>query len=223
MFQGITAIAFDIDGTLYASHSLYCRIIPHFLKHLRFYLKYNKVRKLLHHTAPLAHFYEYQARNLARLTGDSSEVAAQKIKSMVYDGMKPYFDKIKCFDYVPEAFQKFKEAGLKVAILSDFPPEQKGEIWGVKQYCDVILGSEEAGALKPSKYPFGILAQKLGVNPEQILYVGNSVKYDVEGAKNAGMKTAYILPWWRRVLGLSLPGADISFSSYRQLVDIVLK
>jgi putative hydrolase of the HAD superfamily len=65
--------------------------------------------------------------------------------------------------------------------------------------------------------------------PEQILYVGNSVSYDVAGAHKAGMKAALVrtlpflsgrekapaaAPNWRR--------ADFIFSDYRQLRDYVL-
>lgn len=223
MLDGISVIAFDIDGTLYPSFGFYIRIIPYFLKNLRFYLKYNKVRKVLHKTAPLADFYEFQARLLAELLNCSAKEAKEKIQKIVYDGMKPYFKKIKPFPHVKETFVRLKDAGYKVAILSDFPPEQKGDMWGLTPYCDEILGSEACGALKPSLYPFGVLAHQLGVKNENILYVGNSVKYDVKGAKNAGMKTAYILPFWRKLLNIPQKLADINFSNYRQLADIVLK
>lgn len=222
MIDGISAVAFDIDGTLYSSPLFYLRIIPHFLRHIAFYLKYSKVRKILHRTAPLADFYEYQSRLLAELLGCPSSQAKEKIQRIVYDGMIPFFKKTKPFKGVEEAFRRFKAAGLKIALLSDFPPSQKGDLWGLLPLCDVVIGSEESGALKPSIYPFGILSKKLGLKSQEILYVGNSVKYDVRGANNAGMKSAYLLPLWRRLLHLPLKSADLCFSNYRQLADIVL-
>lgn len=223
MLDGISAVAFDIDGTLYSSPQFYVRIIPYFLKNFAFYLKYNKVRKVLHHTAPLPDFYEYQARLFSELTGLSVPESKKKIQEIVYDGLIPYFKKIKTFKYVEESFKKIKEAGYKIAILSDFPPEQKGDLWGLSSYCDVILGTERLGALKPSIFPFGILANELGLKPEQILYVGNSIKYDVRGSKNAGMLSAYIMPFWRKIFHCPLKSADINFSNYRQLTEIVIK
>ncbi len=223
MLDGISAIAFDIDGTLYSSPLFYLRIFPYMLKNLPFYLKFNKVRKVLHRSAPLQDFYEYQARLFSELTGCSVEESKKKIQAVVYDGLIPYFKKTKTFAGVKEAFQKIKGAGYKIALLSDFPPEQKDDMWGLLPYCDVVLGSERIGALKPSVYPFGVMANELGVKKEQILYVGNSVKYDVRGAKNAGMMSAYILPLWRKLFHRQLKLADISFSNYRQLTEIVLK
>lgn len=223
MIDGISAVAFDIDGTLYSSPLFYLRIIPHFIRHFFFYIKYNKVRKILHRTAPLADFYEYQARLLAEFLRCSSAQAKEKIQRIVYDGMIPYFKKTKPFKNVEETFRRFKSAGLKIGLLSDFPPSQKGDLWGLLPLCDAVIGSEDSGALKPSIYPFGILSQSLGVKSGEILYVGNSVKYDVRGASNAGMKSAYLLPFWRRLFHLPLKSADLCFSNYRQLADIVLK
>ena len=96
----------------------------------------------------------------------TSQEARSLIDEKIYCGIAPYFDKIKTYPHVEETFRRFKEAGLKIAILSDFPPKQKGHIWGLIPYCDLIMGSEECGALKPSIYTFGTMAEKLGVeNP----------------------------------------------------------
>ncbi|MBQ6781513.1 MAG: HAD family hydrolase [Treponema sp.] len=223
MLENISVIAFDIDGTLYPSWALNVRIVVYFLRNLRFFLSFNKVRKQLHKTAPVADFYEYQARLLAIELDCSVQNAKSMIQQIVYDGLKPVFERIKPFKYVRDAFQRLKDSGYRLAILSDFPPSQKGEMWGLLPYCDAVLGAEEIGALKPSKYPFGILARVLNVAETEILYVGNSVRYDVIGARNAGLKSAYLLPWWRKFLHLKHPNADISFSNYRQFAKIVIQ
>ncbi len=223
MLDKIDAVAFDIDGTLYPSWKLYIQMPLYVLKNLSFYLKFSKVRSKMHKTAPLADFYEYQARTYAEMAGISSEEAKEIINKISYDGLKPFFRKIKPYSHAYECMVNMKNAGLKIGILSDFPPGQKEEIWGMRKICDVCIGSEESGALKPSIYPFGILSQKLGVPMDRILYVGNSHKYDVLGAKNAGMKTAYILKGIKKTFNIKNPEADISFRNYRQLEDEVLK
>ena len=177
----------------------------------------------MHKTAPLADFYEYQARILAEISKLKSPRAKEIINEICYDGLKKFFKKVKPYPYVYECIKSMKDAGLKIGILSDFPPEQKGDIWGIRALCDVCIGSEESGALKPSVYPFGILAQELDVPADRILYVGNSLKYDVLGAKGAGMKTAYILKGFKKLFNIKQPEADISFRNYRQLQKIVLE
>jgi len=223
MMAGIKAVAFDIDGTLYPERRLYSRIVFYFLRHISFFIKYNKVRNVLHRTAPLADFYEYQARLFASEKGITPEQAKDEINTICYEGLKPYFVKIKPFPQVYETICAFKSAGLKIAILSDFPPEQKGRVWGIRSLCDVCLGTEELGALKPSKFAFGMLAKKLDLLPEEILYVGNSIKYDIRGANAAGMKSAYLMTKMHALFGRGCPEADISFKTYRQLRNIVLQ
>ena len=221
-FSKIKAFAFDIDGTLYNSSKLYFMMIPYILRNLSFYIQFAKVRKQLHKTAPVADFYEYQARLLAINLKCSPNEAKTKIQKIVYDGMKKFFNKIKPYPYAKECIQSLKNAGYKIAILSDFPPEQKGDIWGIKDLCDVCIGSEESGALKPSIYPYGILSQKLNLKNEEILYVGNSKRCDVFGASNAKMKTAFILSGLRKIFNIKYSKADICFKNYRQLQNIVL-
>ncbi len=222
MINGIKAIAFDIDGTLYSSVRLYFKMIFYVLKYLPFYIKFGKVRKILHKSAPVADFYEYQARLLADELHCSADEAKNLIQIIVYDGMKVFFEKIKPFPYAKECIQNLKNAGYKIAILSDFPPSQKENIWGIKDLCDVCIGSEESGALKPSLYPFGILSRELNLKSEEILYVGNSKRCDVSGASNAGMRTAYILSGFEKLFNIKYRKADINFRNYRQLENIVL-
>ncbi len=221
--KDIKAVAFDIDGTLYPDHRLFIRLIGYFLRNISFFFAYKKVRYTLHRTAVLPDFFEYQARLLADHMEISVEEAHTKINTIVYEGLKPFFKKVRPFNNIEETLIAFKNAGLKLAVMSDFPPEQKGDIWGFKKYFDVVLGSEECGALKPSVYPFGVLAQKLGVKTHEVLYVGNSVRSDIEGGRDSGMKTAYIMPFWRKIFNKKLRKADISFKTYRQLCKIVLQ
>ncbi len=212
----IEAVAFDIDGTLYAQWQIHFRAIFHYITRPFFFLKYGLVRKEMHGFLPLENFYEVQAEKMAKRLKCSTEKAYEMLDKNVYSGLSKYFEKIPCEKDVPETFKKFKEAGLKIALLSDFPPEQKGEIWGLKKYCDVILGTENLGALKPDPFSFLKMAERLGVEPEKILFVGNSKKYDVKGAKNAKMKCAYFGKHKAKE-------ADFSFSKYRQLQKFVLE
>ena len=56
----------------------------------------------------------------------------------------------------------------------------------------------DVGASKPSVIPFIAMAQRAGVPPSRILYVGDSEEHDVIGGRAAGMCTALIRrddPW----------------------------
>ena len=68
-------------------------------------------------------------------------------------------------------------------ILSDY---------GVLEYFDVTVFSDEVGYCKPSKVVFKLALEALGVEPGEALHVGDLVNKDVIGAKRAGMYTAWL-------------------------------
>lgn len=218
----IDAIAFDIDGTLYPQWALTVRALPRYIRHGEFFLHYGLVRHALHKLPVQADLHKTEIAMLARRVGQSEAFVEQKLDSLVYTGLAPYFQKVAPYPFIKETFSKFKSAGLKIALLSDFPPDQKGDVWGVRQYCDVILGTEELGALKPDPHPFLKMAEALGVSASKVLYVGNSAKFDIDGAHNAGMKSAYLASGLRRLMRIGLRRSDVSFFNYRQLQKLVL-
>ena len=221
----IDAVAFDIDGTLYRNIVFYTRVLPHYLRHWHFFRKFNKVRIMLRDDARNEKGYNDLFRSqigfLAKELGCTMQEAEDQLNDIVYEGLRPYFEKIHACHGAVELIQKLKAAGFKIALLSDFPPEQKGDIWGIKQYCDLLLSSELIGALKPSSKPFEELAEKLEVPAERILYIGNSHKYDVEGPKKLGMKAGWFIPWMWGKLGVKSKIADITFRHYSQLEKFI--
>jgi len=217
----IKAVAFDIDGTLYRESEFNLMIAGHFLRHIVFFSHFGLVRKALRKKDYYPDFVKTQSEMMAKSLHCSPEQALKKMDKIVYSGLVKYFEEIKPCDGVKELIEKLKAKGLKVALLSDFPPEQKGDIWGLKQYCDFCLGSEDIGALKPSKYVFTALQEKLDVPAEEILYIGNNYKYDVIGPKSAGMKAAWFVSSKRHLKGKKSSLADIAFCSYRTLEKLL--
>ena len=55
-----------------------------------------------------------------------------------------------------------------------------------------VLSSEGARAYKPLPSPFRQIMDKLGVGPEEAVYVGDSLFDDVLGAQGVGMRAAWI-------------------------------
>lgn len=212
----IKAVAFDIDGTLYRTWRFNLRLFPYFLSHLCFFAKYGLARKALRIDSNKTDFIKAQSEDMAKRLHCTPEEANKRLEKIVYTGIEKYFVNLPPCEGAVEFIKQLKEAGYKIGILSDFPPEQKGNIWGIKDLCDVCLGTETTGALKPSTIPFIALSKQLQVEPEQILYVGNSHKYDVIGANNAGMKTAWITTSKNKKSDI----ADITFVHYKELYKL---
>lgn len=63
---------------------------------------------------------------------------------------------------------------------------------GLAVYFDEIQISGEEKYSKPDPRAFKIIARKLGVDSEECIYIGDSTKYDIEGATAAGMQAIQI-------------------------------
>lgn len=63
---------------------------------------------------------------------------------------------------------------------------------GVLGYFEALAFSDEVGYVKPDPRIFLAALDELGVEPWKAVHVGDSVKSDVLGAKNAGMKTVWL-------------------------------
>lgn len=82
----------------------------------------------------------------------------------------------------------------------------------------VIQSSESLRAYKPHRAIFQALADRFGVAPEEILYVGDSPFADVAGGANAGTRTA----WIRReeaAFPAHLAPPDVTVTQLTQLLD----
>ena len=180
-------------------------------------------------------FYKVQARYTAELLKPKisnnvlnnslyiEEIEA-KTEKLIYRGWEPLFKKVKLFTNAKETLKAIREKGIKLAILSDFPLKAKLEYLGLEKLWDIELCSEHIGRLKPDPLAFKALCKALDLPPQEILYVGNSFSYDVIGAKNAGLKTAWIKPKITRFFPDKKreSQADFVFFDYRQFQKIML-
>jgi len=213
----IKAVGFDIDGTLYPNFSMYVRSSSSFLSHPRLVYHFGKVRKEVRKTEYSGHFRDNQAKLLGYSMKISQEKAANMIERYLYQKWVYSFEGVKPFKTVRPALLSLKREGLKLGALSDFPVEKKLEFLGLSDLMEIAFSSEETGHLKPHNAPFINLISKLGVNPEEILYVGNSYKYDILGAKQVGLRTAHLVKKAK-----SDSQADFSFHSFIDLRDWIL-
>lgn len=242
MRHDIGGIAYDLDGTFYPNYRLNVRLIPFALREGAFLLAFGKARNIIRAAQergvpapelpvlpeaaaegedPVPDFYDVQAWLVARMLRADPVRVKEKAGSLIYRGWEPHFKNIKLFPHVQETLAAIRAAGFRQGLLSDFPPEQKLEYLGLAGQWDAVLCSERTGRLKPDPLPFQRLAEALDLPPERILYVGNSFRYDMYGAKRAGMKTA-LISFPRSPSGRSRGPVDYAFHDYRQLLKYVV-
>ena len=97
----------------------------------------------------------------------------------------------------PEALKRLKEAGIRIGIGTDMTARVqlvKLEKLKLLPWIDFMVSSEEAGEEKPSPVFFDLCVRKAGCSPSECLFVGDSLKKDVLGAKAAGLQALWYVP-----------------------------
>ncbi len=101
------------------------------------------------------------------------------------------------FEPYPEAVGAVlavRERGLKVAVLSnwDYSLHRVLDVFGFAPHLEFGLASLEEGVEKPDPRFFDLAVQRLGVEHDEVLHVGDSPLDDFEGAVGAGLRACLI-------------------------------
>jgi putative hydrolase of the HAD superfamily len=121
-------------------------------------------------------------------------------------------------DGAEEAFRQIQQNFETGLITNGFAETQwmKIEQFGFRDKLRHIVISEEVGIMKPNPGIFDHATDLVGVERDQILYIGDSYHSDIRGGKSAGWKVA----WFTRESDREkLETADLSFDDFRVLVD----
>jgi REG-2-like HAD superfamily hydrolase len=93
------------------------------------------------------------------------------------------------FDEVVPTLARLREAGLKIAVVSNWSPALPGLIarLGLAGRFDLVVSSGLEEVEKPAAEIFGRALARLGVAPGEALHVGDHPVNDVVGARAAGI------------------------------------
>ena len=64
----------------------------------------------------------------------------------------------------------------------------------IARFVSHIIVSEEVGAHKPNPLIFNALLKRISLNPHDVIMIGDSLKNDIKGAKNANIKAIWFNP-----------------------------
>lgn len=228
MSMPILAAGFDIDGTLYAEHKLYKKLFFKAMPKFRLLHAFNSVRHELRELLltdeynlkkfnNIEEFHNFQAELVAKRLDRETLSVYNEIEDFFYtEAVKP-FSSIPLYKGVKELLLNLKSKGLKLGALSDFPCTEKIKLMGLDGIFDVIMTSEETGRVKPDPGSFVLFAKRMGILPEEILFIGNSERYDIVGSLSAGMRAAKISK------STKPSAAEFVFSEYSELEKYINK
>lgn len=164
---------------------------------------------------------------MRRAIGESkyTKELADKVKA----AFKAYYDKnylknTKPYEGMPEALDKIREMGLKIAVFSNKPDEFAGKVCTTLfgDRFDLIAGNKPGVPVKPD--PTGLFAalKQMGVTPEETLYCGDS-GVDMQTGKRAGIVTIGVEWGFRSKEELLENGADYLLKAPSELPELVKK
>jgi putative hydrolase of the HAD superfamily len=129
-----------------------------------------------------------------------STVAAEVFDALGFDGdrdacFRDIFaafsrsDAWRVYDDVRPALAALRARGVRVGLLSNWDVRLSAilEGHGLLRELDPVVISGVEGVAKPDLAIFRLAAERAGVAPERIGYVGDRVELDVEPARRAGM------------------------------------
>lgn len=98
------------------------------------------------------------------------------------------------FPDVKHTLGALRARGVRLMLVSNWHAGLRGfcRALGLDAYFEVIVSSFEAGYEKPDPRIFAIGCARLGLQPEQVLHIGDNQVDDVEGARAAGLGAVHL-------------------------------
>ena len=96
---------------------------------------------------------------------------------------------------VRKTLEELRARGLHVGMVSNIDDDQLEhllEVAGVRPHFDSVLSSEAARSCKPAPGIFEQALRRAGCDPDQAVFVGDSLFHDVGGANRLGMRSVLI-------------------------------
>jgi putative hydrolase of the HAD superfamily len=211
MSRALRAVGFDLGDTL-----IYYRDIP-----MSWVALYRKALqsvaahcKALPTEAQFTAAEQILARHNTRITPRTHEVRAEEIFSSILgsweidparhlraamDAYFTFFQQQMCsYPETGEVLTALRKRRMPIGILTDVAYGMPQEFIerditgaGIDGLFDVLVTSVEVGVRKPEPAGYITLANRLGVAPAEMLYIGNEPK-DVIGASRAGMTSVFL-------------------------------
>lgn len=101
---------------------------------------------------------------------------------------------LKAYEGIKEVLAELKKSGYKLAVVTDafsYAAERRLKSTGLFEYFDVSVSYDTTGFKKPHTAPFECALDMLGVSAHEAVYVGDSIRRDIEPSVALGITTVY--------------------------------
>ena len=191
--NGIRAVIFDLDGTLYNKRFLPLRLIISDIPHMFMLASERNSRRQLKGTffGDADNFY----RTLFNHISSHQNVPYMVARDWYFGTYLPLMVEIlrkyyKAGAFVEPLLKALKEKGIKTVVFSDYRCiNEKLTALGIDpDWFDIKEAAMDLGGLKPNKVLFQRLLEGIGTSAEETLMIGDREDTDGDGARSVGMR-----------------------------------
>ncbi|MGB9928202.1 MAG: HAD family hydrolase [Methanosarcina sp.] len=191
----LKAILFDMDNTLFdfvAAKLKACREILFYIEKEKGKVAGEPAELLDYFLRGIYGFEDYE--NISDYMQEKEMFSLHSYWECCKIYEKEKLQNLELYSGVKETLYNLKKLDLKFIIITD--ASRYHALVRLKQVklldCfDFLVTSDMTGTKKPNPAHFLFALQKLGIKPEEVLVVGDSIRRDIIPARKLGMKTAY--------------------------------
>lgn len=212
------AVMFDLDGTLLYTLEDLADSVNAALKAMGL-----PVHELDHYNTAVGDGAELMVeRSLPQGKRDLTTLQ-RTLELTIAEYSERWNNKTRPYDGVPDMLDELSSAGAVKCILSNKPHPSTLKVVGEflsRWEFDVIRGALAENPIKPDPHSAIEIAGKLGIQPQDWLYVGDT-DTDMQTAKNAGMFALGVSWGFRTADELKANGADAIVDHPARILDFI--
>lgn len=196
----IKAAIFDLDHTLFDRYETLKKVVPFFRQ--RFKIADNITDEFIYENLSWAdkHFVHIGWTDIFGHLCSKGVFADIPEYQEYEDFVISKFKEIAVsFPFTIPTLNEIKDMGLKIGLITNSEShvqKRKLAMLGLSDIFDHVIISGDTPFRKPEKEIFLLMAEKLGLEPSEMLYIGDHPKFDIEGSRNAGL-----VPVWVKTTG----------------------
>lgn len=137
-------------------------------------------------------------RSMAQFAGD---YGCEHLLPTMERELQEELGSLRLFPDVAPALAQLRASGRRVAVCSNLAHAYGDAVRDLLPGMAAYTFSFEAGARKPQPEIYENVCQQLRCRPQDVLFIGDSVRCDVDGPKRFGMASAHL----DRKAGVTIP------------------
>lgn len=211
----LKAVLFDNDGTLVDTHDMLLESFRHATRQV--------LGKDIPEKTLMAKVGQPLVVQMWDFTDDEEE-HDELVRVYRAFNQRIHDERIALFPGTREALDRLRDAGLVLGVVTSkmAPLAQRGlEVLGVADCFECLIGADDCERHKPDPDPVVLGARRLGVDPQNCFYVGDS-PFDMQAGRAAGMRTAAVLWGMFDEETLRAESPDAVCTRFDELADLLL-